>query len=314
MVVSASVSSETTTNVVNGRVRFDIHGQSVLSHPFALLLSFVLNGTNINDLMAMLLSNERQKTFISDEKNLLKQLQDRMNYTTNDTTISITREVTEMIQQSVSNEQNTTMPLIMDSFVDKLTTCQGLRKLPFEVIGPKQVRSVVVAHKNRTYEEASGYIRVLAKQRISTDANQAYTPLMIMDIRMQHDEWWKGVDHASQCLEMMLDPTEGSLICFDIPLLMAVTTIDRVDGTIRMALFFCWPTKKPNDTNDFQMTLVWHSKGSYDLFGRLFKDVSIFQQLIQNFKEKQFVDLIKYKYFSSNCCKVDDKVCADDVS
>jgi hypothetical protein len=227
-----------------------------------------------------------------------------MNYTTNDTTINITSEVTAMIQQSVSDQRNRTKPQIMDSFVGKLTALQGPRSLPFEVIGSKQVKSVVVGNKTGR-NEASGYIRIIAKDRTSTD--QAYTPLLIMDVGMKHDEWWTSVDQASQCLEMMLNPTEGSQIRFDIPLLMAVATIDRAYGTIRMALFFCWPT---SDKADFRMTLLWHSKGSYDLFRRLFMDVSIFQQLLQNCDENQFADLIKYTYFSSNCCKVDDKVCA----
>ena len=79
----------------------------------------------------------------------------------------------------------------------------------------------------------------------------------------------------------------------------------------------CWDTrvwtkkKEDNKKDNFSISLLWHSKTSQladgsDAFGRLLPRVCDFSSWIPKL-EKEMKSL-KYQYFSSNCCRVDDEV------
>jgi hypothetical protein len=292
-----------TANVSNGRSNFDQRCRSVLSHPFALLLVFVLNQKEILDIINTFISEEgrRAEYLNTDTDNILKQV-------FNSSDCSST--VTEVFQQSVTDTSNTTEKKITKSAVELL---KELETLPFEVEGEQHVKSEEVGQENLK-AMAKAFIDIVVKEK--TTAQKSYTPLMIMEVGMNHSEWWKKVDQCIKNLNMMAAPAHDSKVRFDKPLLMAVATINRVERngsydannvTVLMALFFCRPK---NDKSKFRMTLLWHSEGSCDLFGKLFMDVSKFQHLVKKYKENEelLTDLFQYQYFSSNCCKIGDKV------
>jgi hypothetical protein len=288
----ASSAPSVTESNFNGLLKFDTRCQSVISNPFALLFIFVVNGSckNITDLISIFISEYCSENLNRDELKLLRQLE-KVKITELDRSI----DVSEMFKESVNDNNNTTEIQITKSFVEKIQT----KKLPFEVTGQKGLKIEFV-------DETTEYVDVMIKNHTKHD-NQSYTPLMVMKVGMNHREWWTKVDQCTKYLEMMISGTGDSQIHFTIPLLMAVSTIDREKGTIRLAVFFCRP--KCND-KQFRMTLLWHSKGSFELIGKLFHDVSKFQQLIKIHKEseEQLTTFLNYTYFSSNCCRIGDKV------
>jgi hypothetical protein len=278
----------TFTSIERGHSSFNARCLSVVSHPFALLLVFVLNGKEINDLI---------RDFGSDEPYLLANLR---------TTVDCSGIVADVFRESLIKNGHWTEPQITDWIMEQLKT---LRALPFEVTGSKMMKRDI--DRQRYYKPtAPGFIFMLKNY---TTKNQSYSPLMIMKIGMDHSHWWEKFDQCTRYLEMMSTPTENSEICFDTPQLMAIATINSENFTVLMALFLFHP-KIGN--REFGMTLLWHSNGSFELFGKLFNDASKFQCLVQNHQESktQLTHLFGYKYYSSNCCRIHDKVCINFIT
>jgi hypothetical protein len=125
-----------------------------------------------------------------------------------------------------------------------------------------------------------------------TETSQSYTPLVVIEVGMTHSEWWRKFDQCTKYLEILLAVPNGAKVCFARPLLMAVATInneatersigeEKNDNNValKIAVFFCRPNK---DRKKFKMTLLWHSRGDYDLFGKLLVVASSFQRMVNS--------------------------------
>jgi hypothetical protein len=141
------------------------------------------------------------------------------------------------------------------------------------------------------------------------------TPLLLIKVGMSHKEWWSKFDQCVQYVEMLAALKEHSEFCLKKPMLMAVVTVDNTvkdndskNFALKMAVFFC--RRKSGQETNFRMTLLWHARGDYDLFGNLFGQADRFQQLVNDYdtNKEELTELLGYTYFSSNCCKIGNKV------
>lgn len=134
------------------------------------------------------------------------------------------------------------------------------------------------------------------------------TPLLVMEVGRNSNEWWAKLDQNRKYVDMMQEKDqEDERLRFEHPLLFAVLTVEgegeAKDPQVKSGVFLCRP--KAND--HFRMTLLWHAKttnlneASKD-FGRLLRVTSDFGRWRIQDNEHD------YEYYSSNCCRVGDKV------
>jgi hypothetical protein len=282
--------SSITACAERGRHTFHQWSRSVLSHPIVILLVFEINLNKWKEIIA---------TFISNDDNRKKYLRSNLLHW-KDLHGGCRKKVTQIFESSfIDNkiDRNTTETQISTSIASKLND-RSVR-LPFQVICGKTIKSSTDSGKQ-------GKIDILLKA--DSEISESFTPIMMMKVGLSHDEWWEKFDHCTQYLEML----PHSTICFHKPILMAVVTVDRDNDshnvTLKMAVFFC--CQNSGDEKNCQMTLLWHARGNFDLFGSLFALAHRFQQMVDEYEtnKNELSTILGYEYFSSNCCKIGNKV------
>ena len=144
-------------------------------------------------------------------------------------------------------------------------------------------------------------------------------PLLFLEVGLKGADWSKKFDQIAMYVRMKY--AEGKHETFKGPLLVAVMTIDDAKQSklrnqafrIKLAVFLCTRKSKEDNENEesFRMSLLWLSKtcklkdGS-EAFGRLLRRVCDFSSWMA--KVEKGKNALKYEYFSSNCCRVDDDV------
>lgn len=126
-------------------------------------------------------------------------------------------------------------------------------------------------------------------------------------IGFQDDVWWKKLCQALTYYELLVvaDKQESTP-----PMLLAVLAVDDAAKPEKylMGIFLCIPK-----VEDYRVCLLWH--GSSDE-NKGYQKLSVSQALgkflravedFGNWRDKESNDF-KYEYFSSNCCRVGDKV------
>ena len=83
---------------------------------------------------------------------------------------------------------------------------------------------------------------------------------------------------------------------------IAATNTAENTHNVQIGVFFCHRRNRK-----MKLTLLWHTKGTYEEFGKLLKVTAFYQRLRQH-DEKQMIQSLQYEYFSSNCCKIGTQV------
>jgi hypothetical protein len=148
-------------------------------------------------------------------------------------------------------------------------------------------------------------------------------PLILVEVGLHGDDWWKKFHQGVKYIQLMHRMTNQQT---DIsPLLLATMTIDdkpqrskettKTTGddqrfVVKLGVFLCfWKNEDSRDDDNLRISLLWQSKthnleDASKAFGRLLRGVCDFSSWIT----KQDNDEAQYEYFSSNCCRVNDKV------
>jgi hypothetical protein len=178
-------------------------------------------------------------------------------------------------------------------------------------------REVLVAINE---DDVKGQTRFLfTDMKISTqNTENEFTPLNVIEVGLDGSQWWKTFDQCVRYLDGMCDPEEGQAVVFTRPILMSVITIDSdmsADGVFvaKIAVFFCHPPRRDdNKLVQQRVALLWHSVStSWDEasinFGKVLEVTAHFQQWVK--RPRDYADTFGYEYFSSNCCRLGDRVC-----
>ena len=145
----------------------------------------------------------------------------------------------------------------------------------------------------------------------------ATRPLMFVEVGRDGADWWKKFDQGVKYVDIKYET--GQQQTFKEPLLLAIMTVEddiqrsrgHAELGVKLAVFLCTKRKEDNKKENVRISLLWHSRTSQledgsDAFGRLLRRVCDFSSWIPKL-EKEMKSL-KYEYFSSNCCRVDDEV------
>lgn len=164
-------------------------------------------------------------------------------------------------------------------------------------------------------KKPKGRIDILFTAAETKKDNIESTPLMVVEVGLKGLDWWKKFDQGVKYLERMRTGTQPvTCVRFQKPLLLAIMTIDdereMQSGyfVVKLGVFLCVRKNADYEKDEFRMSLLWHSKTSSlkdgsAMFGQLLRGASDFSSWREEPDESS-----GYEYFSSNCCKVDDKV------
>ena len=164
--------------------------------------------------------------------------------------------------------------------------------------------------KTLPYFDKQMYRRVSGRGRINvllSSKESSSTPLALLEIGCKNKYWWKKLDQAGKCLDIMIDDSNDEKLGFQDAVLSAILTFEGEDNTLgfqsRFGVFLCWPTIGKR----WRMALLWHAR-TFDLswaskdFGRFLRVVSSFAVWR---KEDSNPD---YCYLSPDVCRVGDTV------
>ena len=148
------------------------------------------------------------------------------------------------------------------------------------------------------------------------------TPWMVLEFGLKGIDWWKKLDQGIKYVERMrIQAQPTKCVRCEEPLLLAIITVDEDrreesgDFVVKLGVFLCSRKNVHDETYEFRMSLLWHSKmttlqdGSA-MLGRLLRVTSDFRRWRNDPRERP----ARYEYFSSNCCKVDEVVSGDWIS
>ena len=154
--------------------------------------------------------------------------------------------------------------------------------------------------------------------KTSARSTKSSTPLCVVEVGLSSSDWWKKFDQGTTYIDIMRKQQSGSF-CFEKPLLLVIITLDDDDKKPKvskannkddnvdflMGVFLCIPKKKET----FTMSLIgqMHHRQTNEAsqsFGAVLRLLSHFESQ----RDKDGTGNEAYKYFSSNCCKVDNVV------
>jgi hypothetical protein len=159
-----------------------------------------------------------------------------------------------------------------------------------------------------------GRLDILLTDKKVTKASKKITPLMVIEFGRKGEEWWTKFDQLVQYIDLISDPKPNQVVVFERPLLMSVVTIDdKKDGSyfVKIGVFLCRPSQTVEETmnNKRRITPLWHNvsnnlQDASNAFGKLLEATAHFQKWVKRDLAKEF----QYEYFSSNCCRMGDRV------
>ena len=223
-------------------------------------------------------------------------------------------------RQDISPEEKTRLGCVLKRAVTEwrkgdIKTEPQLTKVLAEMINEEKSLSFnaldQIYVKSEEANKPDGYIDIILTSAKTKRDQEESTPLAVIEFGLSADDWWKKLDQNAMCLDRMRHLSQPTkIIRFQKPLLFAVVTIDyeSMDNVvIKLGVFLCSRRNVQDETDEYRMTLLWHSKmttleeGS-EMFGRLLQVTSDFQSWRDDRDKHQL------EYFSSNCCKIGDSV------
>jgi hypothetical protein len=153
--------------------------------------------------------------------------------------------------------------------------------------------------------------------RSSRDGAQVHPlePRLLVDVGLNHDEWWKKFDQAVVHVNGMDQNLVGAL-------LVAVVTVQaKQDGDAaprgafesgRIGLFLATPPGKGAEAPERRISLLWHTeteslRSLSDTFGRaLFASTRLLPGWLE--ASQQMMDRGEYRSLGPHCCRIKDEV------
>jgi hypothetical protein len=286
-------------SVDHGMNTLDRTIRSVLSHPFCLsLVYFIHKAEEQNGINPLPFDLRRSR---SDVINMFTHKYDSI--------IAIAwNESFQKMNKVLKSTLTSTITLLVNDMQE-----QKQITLPFLATSQKEVQ----------FDNVNEKIDIVLE---STRNDSTKIPYMIFEFGMDHDQWWSKFNQGVKYVEMIYKQSLQN----DTPLLMVIVTIDPKSGTsnnnnstdntdnndktveTKMGLFFCRPRWTGEGFKGLRISLIWNSnsekllKGSQQL-GKVFEVATLFKSCLEDIDQK---DLYRdYEYFSSNCCRIGDKVC-----
>jgi hypothetical protein len=266
---------------------------SVLSHPLCIPLFCVMHNQQ-----PVFADNEADLTFsglLEETRNLVQE-----------STKVLFNAVLENSLRNVSKDANETT--ITEEIVEN---CNAISDQNGDVIFFARGQKLL---KNINDNKAIPDIFFTDEDTTSAENTEKFTPLMIIEVGMDGEEWWDKFDQCVQYLDMMSQLKENQLVTFDRPLLMSVISIDKDNENgdidkVKIGVFFCHPKRGKMST---RVVLLWHnvSNNLPDAsisFGKVLEVTTHFQKLV-NDTTRDLSSELQYEYFSSNCCKTGNRV------
>ena len=142
------------------------------------------------------------------------------------------------------------------------------------------------------------------------------TPDLVIQVGQYGCDWFQKLDQGIIYLKLMCQKDVHSKFKFQKPLLLAVITLDKLtphDDSIefQLGLFLCCQKESQSNAikDNFRMLLLWQSRTTSlqeatKLFGRTLRIAEVFGKNKDRVKQ----NAEGYKYLSSNCCKIKDRV------
>lgn len=194
-----------------------------------------------------------------------------------------------------------------------------LTKILSEIISKESSASFNALHELKVEQakKPDGRIDIVLTTAGKDDERES-TPLTVIEVGLNGIDWWKKLDQGVKYVERMRIQTQPTKpVRFQKPLLLAVVTIDdepdRESGefVVRLGVFLCSRKNELEETDEFRMSLLWHSqttslKDGSAMFGRLLRVTADFRL----WRDENPDD--SYEYFSSNCCRVGQHVSGED--
>jgi hypothetical protein len=161
--------------------------------------------------------------------------------------------------------------------------------------------------------KSGGWIdMVVSPESDKVTAKEKSTPLMVVEVGLKSDNWFLKLDQGTKYLKRMCMEQRLKLAQFQHPILFSVMTIERLkhgeDGEnmdIQIGVFLAC---RKNES-DFRLSLLRQikttdRKNASTFFGRM---LWLSRELQEWRKDPQ--KMTDYKYFSSNCCRIGQRVC-----
>ena len=278
---SASDSPSTSATNDHGRYVLDARLRSVLSDRLGLPLLFALHGNDPGTLSHL----ARRSQFAAEQR---PELFD-----------GILKEAIAEWKKSLKQKEPQLTKILSEIISKESASFNALNEL-----------------KVKEATKPDGRIDIVLTAAAKNDERES-TPLTVIEVGLNGIDWWKKLDQGVKYVERMRIQTQPTkAVRFQEPLLLAVVTIDDELDTesgefvTRLGVFLCSRKNELEETDEFRMSLLWHSQttslmdGSA-MFGRLLRVTADFS-LWRNENRKD-----SYEYFSSNCCRVGQHVSGD---
>lgn len=269
-------SSGSSTNNANGQALLNNRLRSLLSHDLALPLFHALHGSDpgTQKYLAKEISSIPDDCGDSIFEEAVTTWVSRQQRTEQQLTHSINELINKVSEQTLLQSENN---------VEVKTICNSQQE----------------AH-------VQGRIDILLSSS-SNNNDSPSTPVALIKVGRKNKEWWKELDRAGKCLDIMEDGNMDERLKFQDAMLCAILTLEGEGNTqefiSQFGVFLCWP----NSGKRFRMTLLWKAR-ALDLsaaskdFGRFLRVVSSFAVWIKDDPE------VGYVYLSSNVCRVGNTV------
>jgi hypothetical protein len=161
--------------------------------------------------------------------------------------------------------------------------------------------------------KSAGYIDFLVSpESDKATPEEKSTPLMVVEVGLKSNDWFLKLDQGTKYLKRMCIDQCLKLAQFQHPILFSVMTIERLKhdqegGKIDIQIGVFLACRK--NESDFRLSLLRQIKTTdrtkaSSFFGRMLWLSRELQEWRNNQKETS-----DYQYFSSNCCRIGQRVC-----
>ena len=303
---SAPSSSSSSTTNDTGRYELDSRLSSVLSHPFCIALLWKFHDKSLHD-DSDHFPFHNIKLFHSREHGNNNDHMDQWNKVLSSAWEKKAEGSETWNKTNQSNVKETSLTSHIVSHINEF------KKRNFEAHCETYVSNKGIEGNN--IQEGSGRMDIILTDEKEIPVNGC-TPLMVIEIGLNGKNWWGKLGQCAKYVNLMV---ADKTIHFDRPLLMSVITIDtnESEASVQIGVFFCRRRCANNSSNhsNFRMTLLWHTacKAIDDAskhFGKILQITGEFNEWLKHgiglFSGND--DILKYEYFSSNCCRIGERV------
>jgi hypothetical protein len=294
---NSNQSPSSSSNIKNGETILNAKLRSVLSHPLGLPLLLAMHEKEAPDEVKTLfppLKYENDKK--EEEKDAFKNI-------FNDC-------VKQWIKDRANNNSNKPdEPALTKKIAAEVNNIAESCQQP--IFAHSQL---ALAESLAESSKSVGIMDIVLSSEKERNPSAESTPLMIIEVGLNGNEWFQKFDQGVKYLQLMCKRQKQKLVCYEDPLLLAIITIDDYeDHDFQMGIFLC--TRKHSTTtseleDDFRIMLLRQFKTNdlgkaSDFFGLMLWLTKEFKQWR---KEGEGHNVSNYEYFSSNCCRIGERV------